>query len=419
MSYNPIERKLAQLLSSFPGIKSKLKYAYQWTNRFFNQPKEKFNSSYTIHEVKPNTGESFWGYYDHSPLNITNQFLLFHESENLTQKPPQKSTSINLVLRSFEKSEDAFKINSSAYNWQQGTKAMWLDEHRFIFNDSENKQLISRIIDTKDSFSNKKLPFPIYDCKKDWGLTLNFDRLTAFRPDYGYRSSAKNIDKQAFKDTSDGIFLVNLQSQTKKLIISLKELAKQSQVDSGSNAQWVNHIMISPEGNQFMFLHRWLDGGLKKDALYISDKNGENLKCLLNEAMVSHCFWKNEEIIIGYMRTEKGGDSYYQINIKENKIQKLDLKTPVNIGDGHPSIYENKMIFDTYPDRRGMKHLYLYSFTKEKLIELGAFYEPLKYYEETRCDLHPRFSKDGKKVFFDSVHSGKRRLYYIDLEENK
>ena len=39
----------------------------------------------------------------------------------------------------------------------------------------------------------------------------------------------------------------------------------------------------------------------------------------------------------------------------------------------------------------------------------------MHYKGQTRCDLHPRFSADGRKVFFDSVYSGKRRLCFVDV----
>jgi len=61
----------------------------------------------------------------------------------------------------------------------------------------------------------------------------------------------------------------------------------------------------------------------------------------------------------------------------------------------------------------------LFDLEKKEMQKLGSFYEPLKYYEESRCDLHPRFSRDGNKVFFDSVHIGKRKLCYINLEETQ
>ena len=64
-----------------------------------------------------------------------------------------------------------------------------------------------------------------------------------------------------------------------------------------------------------------------------------------------------------------------------------------------------------------MKELFLYNYENKDLLKLGEFLESLDFYGETRCDLHPRFSSDGKKVFFDSVHNGKRGLYMMDLKK--
>lgn len=51
-----------------------------------------------------------------------------------------------------------------------------------------------------------------------------------------------------------------------------------------------------------------------------------------------------------------------------------------------------------------------------KRYPLGHFHSPKEYNGEWRCDLHPRFSPNGRKVAIDSAHGGDgRQLYLIDI----
>lgn len=419
MSFNPIERKIAQLLSTSPKLKSLLKYSYQWVNRRLYRKSFTHFSDFLVRELGSESKESFLGYYDHSPLNKNNKFIFFHEAEKDTSIAPQANSQVQIIMSDFKSGEELYRTSSNAYNWQQGSKMMWLDEERFIFNDSRNGELVSRIINSSDLNKKEEIPFPIYDCKANFALSLNFDRLTYFRPDYGYRSANTTIDISSFNDKKEGVFYIDFKTKERNLIISLKDLKSSSKADFQGQDHWVNHIMISPNSKRFMFLHRWIDNGAKKDALYVADIDGKNLECVMNEGMVSHCFWKNDQEIVGYLRSEKYGNTYHHLNLSNGEIKKIEIPGGEGFGDGHPSIFNEQLLFDTYPDRSGMKHLLLFNSKSSDMIELGMFYEPLKYYEESRCDLHPRFSMDGKRVFFDSVHSGKRRLSYINLEEAK
>ncbi len=77
----------------------------------------------------------------------------------------------------------------------------------------------------------------------------------------------------------------------------------------------------------------------------------------------------------------------------------------------------NKWILnDTYPDEYRLQHPYLYEVASGRRVPLGHFLSPPEYTGEWRCDNHPRFSPDGKKVVIDSPHGGSgRQLHLIDI----
>jgi Tol biopolymer transport system component len=71
---------------------------------------------------------------------------------------------------------------------------------------------------------------------------------------------------------------------------------------------------------------------------------------------------------------------------------------------------------DTYPGRRREQHPYLFEVKTGRRRPLGHFVSPSKYTGEWRCDTHPRFSPDGRKVAIDSPHGGDgRQIYLIDI----
>jgi hypothetical protein len=46
-------------------------------------------------------------------------------------------------------------------------------------------------------------------------------------------------------------------------------------------------------------------------------------------------------------------------------------------------------------------------------IDRGRFYSPPELAGACRCDLHPRWSRDGRRVCFDSAHEGTRQMYLL------
>jgi hypothetical protein len=416
--YNSFERFLAQTLSYLPGIKNLMKRIYQFLNYILYKKNFHFQSLYPMHQVSETTQENFFGYYDKSPENVSGNYTIYQRCKQSTTQKPSTNYPVQIVLKDINNNTDEIIGESCSYNWQQGTKLQWISPEKFIYNffDNNSKTYKARIY---DAFAKKEIAIidkPIYDCFQDqYALTLNFQRLAKLRPDYGYRNSKEKID---FTDnTIDGIYKIDLKTNTTNFLFSINDVIEISLVSSMKNAKHkLNHIMISPDGENFMFMHRWLiPGGKRIDRLLISNKNGEKIKILVDEGMVSHCCWLNNKTIIGFFNYCTNKNSFYKIDIESCIIEPLSDKL-TRFGDGHPTFHNSQMVFDSYPDRSRMKHLYIYDLIKDKVQEIGQFFEPLKYFGETRCDLHPKWNYTGDKIYIDSAHEGKRYLYEIKIE---
>jgi hypothetical protein len=69
------------------------------------------------------------------------------------------------------------------------------------------------------------------------------------------------------------------------------------------------------------------------------------------------------------------------------------------------------LVTDTYD-----RSLYLVHLPTGSFVPLGRYPQDKAYTGEWRCDLHPRVSRDGRWVFFDSPHAGNgRQLYRVDI----
>ena len=162
-------------------------------------------------------------------------------------------------------------------------------------------------------------------------------------------------------------------------------------------------------------MHRYLVGQRRFDRLLLVDSETGNLRLLSDHGMVSHCFWIDDETVLGFMRGPGDKDGYWLINTDSGSFAAFEHEKLSSYGDGHPYVGGDWFVTDTYPDKARMQHLLLCNWKTGDVRELGEFYHGFEYSGESRCDLHPRLSPDGRSVFFDSVFSGKRHLYRMEI----
>lgn len=416
-SFSAKERYVAQILSSMPAIKNKIKYVYQAICYLrYGTKNPQYRSDYPISPIGEDNMEhsSFGGYYDRPTIH--GDCVFTHRTTCDTSKKPQKDKDVEVSIYDMKHHKAIHVRNSSSYTWQQGCKTQWIDDDRLIYNVFEDGKYQSCVFSIKENKVVKKFDLPNQESFNDkFFLSIDYRRIMALRPDYGYRNLSLPT-KEEMKDLeNEGIRIVDFQSGESRILHSLKDIVCVETKDIFDRCLHVaNHLMINKEGSRFIFIHRFYEGRVRHDRLMVSDF--KSMKVLVDNDMVSHCHWIDNERIIGYFRYQ-GKDGFYYCNVVTGEVKCCDVMTALQNGDGHPSCYGDWITFDSYPDKGRMQHLYLYNIKSEKLMQLLEVKHGLKFQGEGRCDLHPRFSDNGKYISFDSVMSGKRQQYYIHVSD--
>ena len=223
-NYSNLEKGVSILMSKFPKFKKFIKIAYQSLNWLLYKKNYLYKSEYNIIEIDNTNKSSFFGYYDKSPENESGNKIIYHRTNLNTKNKPSPNHSIEIVLKCLESDTISLIDKTYSYNWQQGSKMMWLSNDKFIYNvySKALNKYQSKIYNIKKK-EFKIIDWPIYDCYNDeYALCLNFNKLRDLRPDYGYRNLNEYPDYNDY--SNDGIYKVSLKNNSCSLLISIQEL---------------------------------------------------------------------------------------------------------------------------------------------------------------------------------------------------
>lgn len=359
--------------------------------------------------------ETFGGYYDIATVNNKGQ-VLSHLSSIASVNLPSDTVPVDILITDLYHGTTKKIAQSKAYNWQQGTRLQWLNEELFVFNDFDEdlKKYGSKVFSTKENSLIKVFDYPVQAIYKDqYFLSINYQRLLAMRPDYVYRSlpPLQQSELKSLKD--DGIWKIDYATGNTTMLHIIEDVVNVDIKDIFKDCTHkLNHVIIQPDGKGFMFIHRYFQGKRRFDRLMYSDF--ETIKVLIDEEYVSHCYWLDNETILGYLKAN-GENGYYYLGL-DGVATLCPEMTALQLGDGHPSSFGDWIVFDSYPDKSRMQKLYLFHRKTKQLHCLAELFQSTKYKNETRCDLHPRFSTSGEYISFDTVYQGKRRQHVIDIK---
>ncbi len=398
----------------------------------------------------------FFGYYDKTVWDRSDRYML---ANRVAMMDADLTPDLVAEVGYFDlQDNDRFYScgTTTAWNWQMGCQLQWLDGAdglQFIYN-------VRRDSDT-GSIQGSARPFttwppakpatstPPLRCRPNsqYAVTVDYSRLYITHETIGYSERGGKRQNMPLCPADDGIHGIDLNTGETRLLVSydqLKNFHHRASMDKAIH--WISHIEINPASNRILFLHRWTerveDETCFLHRLITMDPDGGNLRLLecsdhplpqvaddfdpnavgtydyeKSEYQISHPLWQDDTHIIVW--GPHNGSIHYHLYTDNDAAQARVIGNGILTENGHMTfspVNKRWLLTDTYPDPvTNERILIMYDCDNDVRYDLGSFYTDPKLRKENRCDLHPRWSRDGNLVCIDSVHEHERQMYIIDV----
>ena len=414
-----------------------------------------------IRRVGNGGGHHFFGYYNKTPWDPSDRFLLANRFADMDARLAPDLT-LNVGYFDMAGSQDFKTVGqTTAWNWQMGCQLQWLGNGpmgsrstELIYNIRDNEPRgryaqYGAVIHNIETGADRHLEDPIYSVAPNgaFALSVDYNRLFVTHETIGY---AQQGDEPSPTNcpSDDGLRVVDLTTGESKLLLSYADLrAFHHRPSMDAAIHWISHIEVNPASSRIVFLHRWTerveDETCFLHRLITVDPDGRNLRLLecsdhplpqLSQAFdpdavgtfdyekdayqISHPLWMDDDHVIAW-GPHKGGTHYHLYHDVDGGDVRIVGGDVLN-ENGHMSfspVDKRWMLTDTYPDdQTSIRQLMLYDLIESTLYTIGEFFTPdLK--KVSRCDLHPRWNHSGDAVCIDSVHEGERQMYVIDVSD--
>lgn len=392
----------------------------------------KIDPNHNWKKLTPDDGHYFFGYYDRNPWNRDVTRHLVMKIPQITRLP-ERGERAEIGLLDLNGNYEPL-TTTRAWCHQQGCMELFL-RHRpdcFIYNDYEESEnrLVARIFQLGKGVVGR-YELPVYAMSPDgkWAVSLNFSRIP--RRGYSYADAVLSEDPHPADPDSDGIWLMNLESGKTELIVSYRKMMELHPYAYSLPGQhiWLNHAIFNCDSTRLLWLFRQCADSCKrgrirwKTFLYTSSLEGGDAECVLSECQwqqfISHQIWGRtpREILVDADWTGEGHGAVVFDESRRPFISRELSKSHGRMAHMVFSPDSKSILADSYPDDDSNQKLILINAETGDFELLGTFHHEPTPIVDTRCDIHPRWSPDGRFVTVDSTHDGKRGLYLLELNK--
>jgi hypothetical protein len=318
-----------------------------------------------------------------------------HHFFGFNDRPPGAADSVAIGIVDVENGHRFQPLAATrAWNWQQGSMLQWHPgdpDKLIVHNDLRSGRFVAVVRDTA-GHEVAVYDRPVYAMAPQGrhAYSVNFARLHRHRPGYGY-AGAEDAYGDDPHPSDDGLHRIDLGSGRSELIVPIDALGRIGTKEPITDFPW-------------------------RARLFTCADDGSEPACLIDADVVSHYDWLDARTLLIWARDQGTPGHFWRVDALTG--ERAAIGRGILIEDGHVSFSPDRrwVLNDTYPDRHDMRTLMLYRWADGERIDLARLHSPkARWWGEIRCDLHPRWNRDGTKICIDSVHSGERQMYVMDV----
>jgi len=297
---------------------------------------ESGNIKLSIEQLTSGTKHHFFGYIGQCrtiPWNASGRYVLGLEIDRIDRLPTPEEFATVILVDTHHNNKIIRLDKCHAWNPQQGTMFYWnplKPETQFFFNDRDIKTgkvftVLYDIVKKKRIHEYKFDDTPVGNggvaADGSAFLAINYGRLARLRLVTGY-PEALDWSKDEIAPENDGIFIVDIKTGKKRLLVSYRQLEKElkkQQPQLNHTGLFINHTLWNRDSNCAYFFvragwsKRMRNGGDRVNTPCSINTDGTGL--ILHEQFIGgHPEWDEGNILIG---REGNKQIYYDIEKKK------------------------------------------------------------------------------------------------------
>ncbi len=252
-------------------------------------------------------------------------------------------------------------------------------------------------------------------------LGINYGRLQRLRPVTGY-AGAYDWTVGVAAPTNDGIFLVDVETGTSKLLVSFKDLLDTfvgQHPEMAGKELLINHTLWNRTDTRIIAAVRWMDSTSLSSIWFTVNPDGTDVR---ETPKPGHFDWELGQKVVGWYGTE---DKLY--DTQDNQAVQV-IAPGFFTEDGDIAIARDVNWIATFAGPATHRYIKVYSRAAQTGFDMPAFdASPYKgdgtngptesYTSQNRLDGSPLWSHDATKIYRTKMApDGTRQGFVIDLK---